>query len=240
MGIRELKKYLEFLAFTPFHPQWLLARTNKKWVKLVTNELSGTVLDIGCGNRFLERYLREDINYIGIDYLITATEWYHSNPDIYADAKSIPVRDESVNHVFLLDVLEHVSDPDSCLKEVKRVLENGGKLVLQVPFIYPIHDSPLDFQRWSEYGLEKLIRECGLFIKSIEPIGEPLETSGMLFNISLCKYVLNAINKRNPVFFIIFLLPIIIPMVNICCFISSIIIRNDTFMPFRYRLIAEK
>lgn len=240
MDIREIKKHLEFLTYTPFHPQWLLARTNKGWIKSVARNLSGTVLDVGCGNRYLESALSNDIKYIGLDYFVTATEWYHSCPDVYGDAERLPVINDTIDYVFLLDVLEHVPDPASCLREVTRVLKSGGKLVLQVPFIYPIHDAPLDFQRWSIYGLEKLVKESGLTIETVEAIGEPLETSGMLFNISLCKFVLNAINSRNPAFIILFLLPVILPMINLCCLILTIIIKNDTFMPFRYRIIAEK
>jgi len=52
---------------------------------------------------------------------------------VEGDAAELPFRDGSVDAVALLDVLEHVADPDAVLAEVHRVLQPGGVVVISVP-----------------------------------------------------------------------------------------------------------
>ena len=52
------------------------------------------------------------------------------------DAQRLPVRDESVEGVIVLEVLEHVDDPDRVLAEAFRVLKPGGVVCVAVPTSY--------------------------------------------------------------------------------------------------------
>lgn len=45
----------------------------------------------------------------------------------------LPLKDESIDIVCLLDVLEHVPDESAVLSEIYRVLKPGGRLLLSVP-----------------------------------------------------------------------------------------------------------
>jgi SAM-dependent methyltransferase len=49
------------------------------------------------------------------------------------DAAALPVGDGTADAVLLLDVLEHLAEPDRALAEAHRVLRPGGVLVLSVP-----------------------------------------------------------------------------------------------------------
>ena len=80
-----------------------------------------------------------------MDYYSTATEWYGTHPDLFADAQALPLADNCSEHVLLLDVLERIPEPDHCLAENNRILKPGSNLIIQVPFMDPAHDSPLDF-----------------------------------------------------------------------------------------------
>ena len=42
-------------------------------------------------------------------------DWYNSLPDIYGNANLLPISDSSINNVLMLDVLEHLPDPEKCL-----------------------------------------------------------------------------------------------------------------------------
>jgi ubiquinone/menaquinone biosynthesis C-methylase UbiE len=81
-------------------------------------------------------------------------------PDIVADICDLNMfQEHSCDIVVMLEVLEHVKEPQRALDEIRRVLKPGGTLILSVPFIFPIHDEPYDFYRYTKYGLQYLLRD---------------------------------------------------------------------------------
>lgn len=239
MNLRIIKKAFGFLSGTPFHPQWLMHADKERFLSATAGTLCGTVLDIGCAHKISKKYLHKDAQYIGLDYS-TAESMYNSRPDIYANGENLPFPTKSIDTVLLLDVIEHMADPDKCMQEIERVLVNGGKLVLNVPFIYPVHDAPHDFQRWTLYGLRTLLLKHGMSIEVEETCGNPLTTSALLLNIALCKSVINSFQKRHPGLLLIILLPFLIPVINITAYLSGKLFPSDNFMPYRYHIIATR
>ena len=240
MEIRTIKKIFSFLTYTPFHPQWLLSRTNRSYLQATARLLQGTVLDIGCGHKTIKSCLDAGTEYIGLDYYHTAVAWYGSQPDIYASATSLPLTNACIHNVLMLDVLEHIPDPVQCLREIHRVLQPRGKLIIQVPFLYPVHDQPLDFQRWTGYGMSGMLASAGFLVTVSENTGTPMETAGLLLNIALCKTALDLYNRRNPLFLGALLLPVMVPLINLCALVIGKMAPGDDFMPFRYRFVAVK
>ena len=57
-----------------------------------------------------------------------------------ADGLCLPFADNSFNQVICSEVLEHVPNYQMMLKEINRVLKQGGWAILQVPFFYPLVD----------------------------------------------------------------------------------------------------
>ena len=109
----------------------------------------------------------------------------------------LPFRDECFDTVLLLDVLEHIQQPDSAMAEVRRVIKIGGRIVVQVPFLYPLHDEPYDFQRWTTHGLGAIFSRHGIEICETTWHGRPGETAAALLAIALAKGVLDAARKRH-------------------------------------------
>ncbi len=87
-----------------------------------TLESMSLTLDIGCGQN-------KRPGSIGID----------SNPstdaDVLADInnKALPFRDGSFQTVYLIHVIEHVGNVIHAMEEAHRVLQSGGRLLLETP-----------------------------------------------------------------------------------------------------------
>lgn len=237
MSLRIIRSFLNFVKGTPLHPQWIALREVKQALVDVAGNSHGIVLDIGCGQQLAKQVMPEDCDYIGLDYFKTASEWYCTRPQLYGDAQQLPLQSSSINTVLLLDVLEHLPSPWSCIAEIKRVLTPTGKVIIQVPFIYPIHDAPLDFHRWTEYGLDQLFREYGLEAEEAKTIGKPIETAALLSCIALSKHVLNWIDQKNPLCLSIVLLPFAVLTINCFSWLVALLSRNDELMPAAYRYV---
>jgi SAM-dependent methyltransferase len=105
---------------------------------------SEPVLDLGSG----ERRLRPKI--VNLD-IISAP-----NVDVVADGHRLPFPDGVFRAVICQSVIEHVLEPAVMIAECARVLQPGGELWLEAPFLYPIHDSS-DYYRWTLSGLRHLV-----------------------------------------------------------------------------------
>ena len=89
------------------------------------------------------------------------------NIDVVSDGTHYPFKDETFDKIMLRCLLEHVDDPKVILKESTRVLKSEGKIVIEVPFINPIHAAPDDFYRFTPDGLKKIIQDQELRIEKI-------------------------------------------------------------------------
>lgn len=80
------------------------------------------------------------------------------NPDIVADIVSFR-SSQNFTYVVMSEVLEHIPEPKKAIDNVYSLLVGGGKLVLTTPFIYPLHDRPHDYYRYTKYGLSYLLKD---------------------------------------------------------------------------------
>ena len=78
-------------------------------------------------------------------------------PDVVGDAHALPFNDASFKLVLCTEVLEHLVNPPQAIAEMYRVLTLGGTLILTTRFVYPLHDAPHDYFRFTRFGLEKLL-----------------------------------------------------------------------------------
>ena len=76
--------------------------------------------------------------------------------DIVGDGGNIPLQDGSVDAVTCNAVVEHVPDPGDVIAEMLRILKPGGYAQLMVPFVFPFHAYPADYQRYSASGILQL------------------------------------------------------------------------------------
>jgi SAM-dependent methyltransferase len=136
-----------------------------------TNEL---ILDIGAGRvETNHSYIQFFPNRHTID--IDAARM----PDTVGDIHALPFNDCSFSFILCTEVLEHCHTPQKAIDEMYRVLKPGGKLVLTTRFVYPIHDAPHDYFRYTKYGLRHLFKNWN--IEVIKPETETFSALGALF-----------------------------------------------------------
>jgi SAM-dependent methyltransferase len=121
--------------------------SDRRPLKRFLESAEGLVLNIGSGNSLRQKGV---VNVDMMDY---------ENVDIVCDIHHLPFKDNSIDAVMSLAVLEHVREPANVLKEVHRVLKPGGRVFSVIPFMQPFHASPHDYQRYALPGIEFLHRD---------------------------------------------------------------------------------
>lgn len=234
-----IKKRVAWLRRTPLHPQWLLARTTAA-AEWVVQNASGRVLDVGCADRWVERALSPQCSYLALDYPDTGAAIYHARPHVYATASALPLANDCIDTALLLEVTEHLADPDLALAEVARVLRPGGRLLLSMPFLYPIHDAPHDYQRFTEHGLRRRVEAAGLKIESLERTLTSAETSAVLSCLMLSGSFVEAMRQRHPAVVLLPLLALAIPLINMGGWIAGRLLPDWSACTLGYRLHARR
>lgn len=134
--------------------------------------MQGDVLDIGGTKLHKKGSFRPPTQkiaswrYVNID---SRTE-----PDIEADAALIPLADASVDCFLLCEVLEHLEFPEAVLREAFRLSRKGGYGIITMPFMYPLHADPSDYQRWTDFKLRRELELAGFNVVGIAPLGGPI------------------------------------------------------------------
>lgn len=235
--LRRLKNALAPLQRTPLHPQWLAAISADDIGAWIAATPPGTaVLDIGCGGQWPRGRLPPSCSYVGIDHPASAA-WYGTRPSAFADAHALPFADGSLGTVLMLDVLEHLHDPERAVAEARRVLAPGGRLVLQVPFLYPVHDAPNDHTRWTPFGQRRLAERAGFEIVEQRSAGTPVATAALLGNIALAHAVLLAVRRRRPGALLAPLLPLAVLAINLTGWLLARLLGPSELMPFSCRAL---
>jgi 2-polyprenyl-3-methyl-5-hydroxy-6-metoxy-1,4-benzoquinol methylase len=113
------------------------------------------VLDVGCGDRPYDPLFARAARIVGLD--APGNEL----ADVHGTIDALPVEDESFDVVLCLQVLEHVPDPALAVRELRRVVRPGGRVLASTHGIYPYHPNPEDLWRWTHAGLERLFTDNG-------------------------------------------------------------------------------
>jgi SAM-dependent methyltransferase len=128
---------------------------------------TGRLLDLGCGDVPLygayEPYVAE----------ITCLDW---NPGQHIDvqfdlSQPLPFDDGRFDTIILSDVLEHLAQPEQLWAEMSRVLAPVGKIIMNVPFYYSVHERPHDYYRYTNFALERFVQMNGLELLHLSACG---------------------------------------------------------------------
>jgi SAM-dependent methyltransferase len=137
----------------------LIHKINKKIALSLPYE--GIVVDLGCGTSpYKMDILKMADQYIGVDWENSLHN--QSNVDVFADlTKQLPFSDNYADTLVSFQVMEHLPEPDFFLSECIRILKPAGKLFITVPFMWHVHEAPHDYFRYTQYGLEYMLKKSG-------------------------------------------------------------------------------
>jgi SAM-dependent methyltransferase len=164
------------LFINPFY----YARTNLyHHVRKYSHYIRGRVLDIGCGNKPYEDIIHCE-EYVGLE-IDTEQNRSSKKADFFYDGGTFPFKDIDFDSIIISQVLEHIFEPEFFLSEVRRVLKPCGTLLLTVPFVWDEHDQPLDYARYSSFGIKYLLEKHGFSILHQDKLGDD---AGMIFQLA--------------------------------------------------------
>jgi SAM-dependent methyltransferase len=134
--------------------------------------LTGTILDVGCGESPYKHLVAPDARYVGIDIQDSSKFGYDNRDAIHSDGQTISAPEESFDHFLCTEVLEHVADAGKLVSEMHRVLKKGGTGIVTVPWSARFHYIPFDYHRFTPSALAPMF---SAFAKvTIEPRGTDL------------------------------------------------------------------
>jgi SAM-dependent methyltransferase len=105
------------------------------------NLTMASALEVGCGSGLLQDFTDR---YVGIDLSMSARRFLHK-PFVQASATELPFADGTFDAVWSIWVLEHVPNPEQALREICRVVKDGGYILLRPAW---------DVDAWAAQGYE--------------------------------------------------------------------------------------
>lgn len=127
--------------------------------------ISGRVLDVGAGGQPYRRYLVEGTDYVSMDIS------KGSGADIVGSVLDIPIEDGDFDGIICTEVIEHVENPQSAVRELLRVTRTGGLMYLTAPMSWGLHYEPHDYFRFTRYGLSSMLEREGFSVLETRQIG---------------------------------------------------------------------
>ncbi len=136
--------------------------------------VTGDLLELGCGEgRGVELLAPLAKSYTGIDKIKSVTEALSNKYPSYKFSDGVfppfPYEDNSYDTIVTFQVIEHVKKDEEFIKEIHRVLKEGGKALITTPNI----KMTLSRNPWHEreYTADQLEELCSRYFKSVEMKG---------------------------------------------------------------------
>jgi len=236
----KITNYIRKQSFAPgitglfVNPFFFIRRALFLNIKSMAPELSGKLLDFGCGRKPYEQLFTVD-QYIGIDLEETGHEHTLSKVDVYYDGQTIPFPDEHFDSIFCSEVFEHIFNLNEILIEIKRVLKKEGKILITVPFCWHEHEVPYDFGRYTSFGIKSILEKNGFEIIHNKKSGNFIKVNFQLW--ALYFHSIISLKQKGLSFIIkmIFIIPI-----NILGSIFSPFFPKDSTLYFNNIVLAKK
>ncbi len=202
------------------NPFYIARKELVKNITSLANEICGITLDIGCGKKPYRKFF-DTKNYFGLD-LPSSIHNVRLSADLLYDGKYLPIKTNSIDSVVSNQVFEHIFEPEKFLSELQRILKVNGKLLITLPFVWDEHEKPIDFARYTSFGIKYLLTKYGFEIISHQKTANNISILAQLLNLYIYKIVYkNLLIKR------IATLIIMAPITIMGLFLGKIFPKND-------------
>jgi SAM-dependent methyltransferase len=239
---------------TALNPYWLDLKNLRQAVESLAPKASGRMLDVGVGERpYAALFAPYVSHYYGLEYppacdnlnpgITENVAHLQGAVDVWGDGHHLPFREGGFDTALCLELLEHVPDPDRVVEEIARALRPGGKLLLTVPFIAPMHAVPYDFYRYTREGIGALVEGAGLLVESCEARGNyPLATGTLTAQWMLRAFAARSEHRDGSVSLSRWRAPFVLPLIALVQGIYALAGRysKDTNAALGWTVVARK
>ena len=133
----------------------------RKWIEKTVKgqEIQGPIIEMGAfrvpGQETLAdlRPLFPGKQYIGCD------QQPGPGVDRIENIEDINIADNTAGTILCIDTLEHVKNTFKACKEMFRILKYGGLIIISSVFLFPIHNWPNDYWRFTPAAFELLLED---------------------------------------------------------------------------------
>jgi SAM-dependent methyltransferase len=154
------------------HPFYFLRTFLYRKVKTLAPAFTGKLLDFGCGSKPYQSLFLNVSEYVGLDYEGEGHSHKNESIDVFYDGKKIPFPDEHFDGVFSSEVFEHIFNLTEILPEISRVMKPGAQLLITCPFVWPEHEVPVDFARYTTFSLNSILQKSGFTVMLTDKSGD--------------------------------------------------------------------
>lgn len=121
------------------------------------------LVDIGAGKSPYYSFFSKKISdYVAVDIEASLPDCEQRNiRQVVGFAEEIPLENLIADVVLANQVLEHVEDPVKSVSEIYRLLKPNGKFIGSVPHISSVHLEPYDYRRYTDFGVQQLLKDAG-------------------------------------------------------------------------------
>jgi SAM-dependent methyltransferase len=156
---------------------WLVLRGMRKAIEGFAGRIASpgkVALDFGCGAKpYAQLFAARGVTYIGADLGVGHAV------QIAADG-TLSAAEQSADLIVSFQVLEHVRDVDTYLREAGRVLRDDGLMLLSTHGTWLYHPHPEDHRRWTREGLIAELGQRGFEVTECIAVVGPLAWTTMV------------------------------------------------------------
>ena len=128
-----------FKIIAPFYDNVFGSGNHEKLFDFTDLPVQGVLLDAGGGTGRISQYLKDEVEHVVIvdqsfDMLKQASVKEHLITTCSL-TEHLPFADKTIARIIVIDALHHVCNQEGTAKELWRILEAGGRIIIEEPDI---------------------------------------------------------------------------------------------------------